>query len=193
MSRLCYDADMITTLQEAALRKNEILCRLGDLGYYSVPGQFSLSGGDLHVEKHPELGSWRVLWKPHDARLLPLDLTEYQLDAAAEQIGRYKLSTYTRVLRRYNLVLEALHESGLAPMFRDPRSADTFFANGFCLSIQPRIRSSDRNPEYFIELIDTMPLKLRMGEVAPASNSIDVTEEDPIALTDRFRRTTDVA
>jgi hypothetical protein len=169
------------TEQDARLHENAILSALVRLGYY--PGApFELQGGDLHVHPHPELPThWTVTWQPRDAALQPVDLGEFPVKTAAHQVGRYKLTSYATVLRRFEGMLAALKAADVTPLFRQRSTPDSFFAGGLTLSIQDRTDGAHQ-PKYIIELADDMPVEVGDNARAPAPHYTDVTLYEPRAV-----------
>lgn len=175
------------TKEEANRKEQAILSSVLRHGYYPQAGQFHLEGGALRVEPHPELPtSWRLVWQPADTRLQALDLSEFNDDAAAEQIGRHKLSTYPVIRQRFEAQVKALEDEGISPSFTEKTSPDTFQAGGITLAIHAR-KNAQHEHEYFIEMADTIPVEVADGEETPECQWVEVTNCDPKELVERCK------
>jgi hypothetical protein len=98
------------TPNQAQLRVEEIIERLTRMGLTAPPHvPFTLRGGQLRAGPHPEYAAhWTVFWEPTRSNLRPIDLEEFSVDAAAEQVARYAAPAYLDVRRRLEDFLTAL-------------------------------------------------------------------------------------
>jgi len=142
-------------------------------------GPFTLAGGNLEARPHPELPThWRPVWQPHEETLLLRELDGFSPRVAAEQIARYRHSTYLVVRRKLEDLLKVLNDEQIET-YTNP---DSFLVDVVGLDIVER--DGKRNPPEFALEIETHPLPelVEQGRPPPDSRVIDVTKADQNAI-----------
>jgi hypothetical protein len=113
-----------------------------------------------------------VFWEPSRKDLRSIDLEEFSIEAAADQVARYAYPAYLDIRRRLEEILTGLHSEAVWP---DPRP-DSFMVGGDTLAIVEETNGRGREPTFRIELeTDSLPQIIAPGEPAPESSYIDVT------------------
>jgi hypothetical protein len=169
------------TPDEARSRVGQILERLTQRGLTAPPHQpFTLRGGELRAGPHPEYAAhWTVFWKPTRADLRPIDLEEFTVEAAADQIARYRHAGYGDVRRRLDDTLTLFQGDGIWPI-EQHSVPDSFLVGVDGISIVKEGHGGGREPSFRIELeTDSMPQVVAPGEAPPEPRYVDLTPMEP--------------
>ncbi len=169
------------TPDEAQTRVGQILERLTQRGLTAPPHHpFTLGGGQLRAGPHPEYAAhWTVFWEPTRSDLRPIDLEQFTVLAAADQVARYRHAGYGDVRRRLEDILATFQGDGVWPI-EEHASADSFLVGVDDISIEEEGHRPGREPAFRIELeTDSMPQAVAPGDPAPQPSYIDVTDMAP--------------
>jgi len=141
---------------------------------------FTLRGGELRAGPHPEYAAhWTVFWEPTRSDLRPIDLEEFSVEAAAEQIARYAAPAYPDIRRRLEDFLAALQDESLWPI-EEHHAADTFLVGVDTLSIRRGAPGPNGEATFVIQYeTDSMPQEMSPGQAAPEPARRDVSLADP--------------
>lgn len=169
------------TPDQARVRVGAILERLSKLGFAAPPHvPFSLRGGELRAGPHPDYGvHWTVFWEPSRLDLRRIDLEEFSVDAAAEQIARYAAPRYADVRRRLEDFLTALQAESLWPI-EEHRIADAFLVGVDTLAVRRGAPGPGGEATFVIEYeTDSEPQDVAPGQAAPQPSRVDFTHAQP--------------
>jgi len=114
--------------------------------------------------------------------LRSIDLEEFMVDAAADQVARYRHAGYGDVRRRLEDLLTVFQGDGIWPI-EEHSVADGFLVGVDGISIVEEGHAGGREPSFRIELeTDWMPQVVAPGEAPTESHYIDLTAMEPAAV-----------